>query len=241
MDFSWSEEHQAFRQEVQAFIKSHWNGGSQRGRDDASRAYVKALADNGWLTLAWPKEYGGRGASHFQQLIFMEESSINGVPNGGQGADRVGPVLMIHGTQKQKEEHLPKIAHGEVNWCQGFSEPGAGSDLASLQTRAIRDGDDFVINGQKIWTSGAKSADWIHVLTRTDPEAAKQVEATGLKPHLHVGVGQAADTVVAFADKLGCSQIVMGTRGLGGMTGLLLGSVARDVAGQAKMPVTLLR
>jgi len=174
VDFSWSEEHQAFRQEVQAFIRTHWSGGSARGgADEASRSYVKALADNGWLTLAWPKQYGGRGASHFQQLIFMEESSINGVPNGGQGADRVGPVLMIHGTQKQKDEHLPKIAHGEVNWCQGFSEPGAGSDLASLQTRAVRDGDEFVINGQKIWTSGARHADWIHVLTRTDGQAAK--------------------------------------------------------------------
>ena len=174
MDFSWSEEHQAFRQEVQTFIRTHWSGGSARGgADEASRAYVKALADNGWLTLAWPRQYGGRGASHFQQLIFMEESSINGVPNGGQGADRVGPVLMIHGTQKQKDEHLPKIAHGEVNWCQGFSEPGAGSDLASLQTRAVRDGDEFVINGQKIWTSGARHADWIHVLTRTDGQAAK--------------------------------------------------------------------
>lgn len=174
MDFSWSEEHQAFRQEVQTFIRTHWSGGSARGgADEASRAYVKALADNGWLTLAWPRQYGGRGASHFQQLIFMEESSINSVPNGGQGADRVGPVLMIHGTQKQKDEHLPKIAHGEVNWCQGFSEPGAGSDLASLQTRAVRDGDEFVINGQKIWTSGARHADWIHVLTRTDGQAAK--------------------------------------------------------------------
>jgi len=177
MDFSWSEEHATFRQEVQEFIRTHWKGGRGRGEEDAPAdavaTYRKALAENGWLTVAWPKQYGGREASHFQQMIFMEEASINGTPNGGQGADRVGPVLMIHGTDEQKAEHLPKIARGEVNWCQGFSEPGAGSDLAGLQTRAVRDGDDFVINGQKIWTSGAKNADWIHVLTRTDPDAAK--------------------------------------------------------------------
>ncbi|MEX1021587.1 MAG: acyl-CoA dehydrogenase family protein, partial [Dehalococcoidia bacterium] len=123
--------------------------------------------------MAWPQEYGGRAASHWQQMIFAEESAIAGAPTGGQGADRVGPTLMIHGTDEQKREHLPKIARAEVNWCQGYSEPGAGSDLASLQTRAVRDGDEYVINGQKIWTSGAQDADWIHVLTRTDPDAPK--------------------------------------------------------------------
>ena len=108
-----------------------------------------------------------------EQLIFNEESTIAGAPTGGMGADRVGPTLMLHGTEAQKQEHLPKIADNEVRWCQGYSEPGSGSDLASLQTRATRDGDDFVINGQKIWTSGAQIADWIHILTRTDPEAPK--------------------------------------------------------------------
>jgi alkylation response protein AidB-like acyl-CoA dehydrogenase len=123
--------------------------------------------------MSWPKEYGGGGASYFEQLIFAEESTYAGAPTGGQGADRVGPTLIIHGSEEQRREHLPRIAGAEVEWCQGYSEPGSGSDLASLQTRAVRDGDDFVINGQKIWTSGAQHADWIHVLTRTDPDAPK--------------------------------------------------------------------
>lgn len=179
MDFSWNPEHQNFRQEVRAFIEREWIapgygrvGGEESGGGPAA-TYQKALAQHGWLTMAWPKQYGGGGASYWEQLIFAEESAFASAPTGGQGADRVGPTLMIHGTEEQKREHLPKIAAGEVVWCQGFSEPGSGSDLASLQTRAVRDGDDFVINGQKIWTSGADHAQWIHVLTRTDPEAPK--------------------------------------------------------------------
>jgi alkylation response protein AidB-like acyl-CoA dehydrogenase len=106
-------------------------------------------------------------------MIFKEEAALHGAPDGGMGASMVGPMLIVHGTEEQRREHLPKIAGAEVVWCQGFSEPGSGSDLASLQTRAVRDGDEFVINGQKIWTSGAQHADWIHILTRTDPEAPK--------------------------------------------------------------------
>ena len=175
MDFSWDTEHRDFRTQVQSFIKDNWgsNPDNHEERDDRAVAYTKALAEHGWLTMAWPKEYGGRAASHWEQMIFAEESARSGAPTGGQGADRVGPTLMIHGTEEQKREHLPKIANAEVFWCQGYSEPGSGSDLASLQTRAIRDGDEFVINGQKIWTSGAQHADWIHILTRTDPEAPK--------------------------------------------------------------------
>ncbi len=175
MDFSWSDEHRDFRTQVQAFIGAQWERDDEalEGGSERSAAYQKALAAHGWLTMAWPQEYGGRAASHWQQMIFAEESAIAGAPTGGQGADRVGPTLMIHGTEEQKREHLPKIAAGEVTWCQGYSEPGAGSDLASLQTRAQRDGDEFVINGQKIWTSGAQHSQWIHVLTRTDPAAPK--------------------------------------------------------------------
>jgi alkylation response protein AidB-like acyl-CoA dehydrogenase len=124
--------------------------------------------------MAWPKEYGGLGASHMEQLIFREESAYAGAPGGGgQGITMVGPCLMVHGRDEQQQEHLPRIANAEVMWAQGFSEPGSGSDLASLQTRAVRDGDDFVINGQKIWTSSAHHADWLHILTRTDPDAPK--------------------------------------------------------------------
>ena len=181
MDFGWTDEEVAFRERVTSFLDENWarrglNGGatSEEGdRDDGERDFSRVLADHGWLTFAWPKEYGGEAASHMAQMIFKEEATIRGAPTGGMGAAMVGPMMMVHGTEEQKRDHLPKIANADVVWCQGFSEPGSGSDLASLQTRATRDGDDFVINGQKIWTSGAHHADYIHVLTRTDPEAPK--------------------------------------------------------------------
>jgi alkylation response protein AidB-like acyl-CoA dehydrogenase len=180
MEFTFTPEQEAFRQEVRNFISQSWEPPppSARPGDDATAAatsaYEKKLAQKGWLTMAWPKEYGGLAASHMEQLIFREESSYIGAPGaGGQGISMVGPCLMVHGTEEQKREHLPRIANAEVKWAQGFSEPGSGSDLASLQTRAIRDGDDFIINGQKIWTSEAHHASWVHVLTRTNPDAPK--------------------------------------------------------------------
>ena len=109
-----------------------------------------------------------------EQFIFKQEMSLAAAPSvGGQGVSQLGPTLIVHGTDEQKAEHLPKILSGEVDWRQGYSEPGSGSDLASLQTRAIRDGDEYVINGQKIWTSLAHFADWLYVLCRTDPDAPK--------------------------------------------------------------------
>ena len=178
MEFGWNEEERAFRTEVRTFIEANWSVGTghdwEATRDgDATATYQQALADHGWLTMAWPSEYGGKDASYIQQVIFNEESVLTGAPRGGQGASLVGPTLMIFGTEEQKLEHLPQIARNEVRWAQGYSEPGSGSDLASLQTRAVRDGDEFVLNGQKIWTSGAAHADWLHVLTRTDPAAPK--------------------------------------------------------------------
>ena len=180
MDFGWSDRERAFREEVRAFVGSRWSGltPDETEGDDAeasrrARAYERALNERGWLTMAWPEEYGGLGAPHFDQLIFAEESAAVGAPAGGQSVQMVGPLLMIHGAEEQKREHLPKIASGEAMWCQGFSEPGAGSDLASLQTRAVRDGDEYVINGQKIWTSNAHNADHMYILVRTDPDAPK--------------------------------------------------------------------
>ncbi|MFQ5381954.1 MAG: acyl-CoA dehydrogenase family protein, partial [Dehalococcoidia bacterium] len=180
MEYRFSDEHEAFRSRVREFIGDNWTPPpitahpGDEATDAAQRAYTARLAEHGWLTMAWPREYGGLGASHMEQLIFREESAYAGAPGGGgQGISMVGPCLMIHGREDQKKEHLPKIASGEVVWAQGFSEPGSGSDLASLQTRAVRDGDDFVINGQKIWTSDAHHADWLHVLTRTNPDAPK--------------------------------------------------------------------
>ena len=124
--------------------------------------------------MAWPKEYGGLDASHMQQLIYHEELSYYGVPGGGgMGVAWVGPAIMLYGTEEQKQRFLPRITEGEDIWCTLYSEPGAGSDLASLQTRAVQDGDDFVINGQKIWTTGAQRSHWGWLAARTDPEAPK--------------------------------------------------------------------
>jgi alkylation response protein AidB-like acyl-CoA dehydrogenase len=129
------------------------------------------LLERGWIAPAWPKEYGGGGLSVMEQFILNEELAEAQAPQ--PGVPLVGPTLIVHGTEEQKKEFLPGILRGETTWCQGFSEPGSGSDLASLQTRAVRDGDDYLLNGQKIWTSGARRANWMFMLARTDPDAPK--------------------------------------------------------------------
>ena len=132
------------------------------------------LASRGWIAPAWPKEYGGAGLGVVEQFIMNEEfAEARAVPMGGAAVGFLGPTLITYGNDEQKQEHLSRILAGDAQWCQGYSEPGSGSDLASLQTRAIRDGDDFVINGQKIWTSGAHQSDWMFMLARTDPDAPK--------------------------------------------------------------------
>jgi alkylation response protein AidB-like acyl-CoA dehydrogenase len=172
MQFTFTAEEEAFRARLRDFLAA--NAPARESNEDApDRTLEKALAEHGWLTMAWPTEYGGLGASHMQQLIFKEELARVGGSFDFLGINLAGPTIMVHGNDDLKREHLPRIAKAEVRWCQGFSEPGAGSDLASLQTRAVRDGDDFVINGQKVWTSGAHLADWVLLLTRTDPEAPK--------------------------------------------------------------------
>ncbi|MBN9492714.1 acyl-CoA dehydrogenase family protein [bacterium] len=172
MHFAFTPDQETFRTELRAFLEDHQTDGNH-DEDHPNSALERALAENGWLTMAWPKEYGGGGATHMEQLIFKEELARVGGTADVLGTNLVGPTIMVHGTDEQKREHLPYIAGATRRWCQGFSEPGAGSDLASLQTRAVRDGDDFVVNGQKIWTSSAHLADWILLLTRTDPDAPK--------------------------------------------------------------------
>ncbi|MGB4862687.1 MAG: acyl-CoA dehydrogenase family protein [Tepidiformaceae bacterium] len=182
MDFNDSPEEAKWRQEVSTFLanekpKSDPDATPQemmaRGREQM-KAWRAKLADKGWVAPAWPKEYGGAGLSVMDQFILNEEFAEARAMNvGGMGTSMIGPTIIIHGNDDQKKEHLSRILHGEVQWCQGYSEPGSGSDLASLQTRAVRDGDDFVINGQKIWTSGAHTADWMFMLARTDPDAPK--------------------------------------------------------------------
>jgi len=178
MDFHFTPEQEAFRTEVREFALREWRGedggeGGGRPAHDRAVAFRHKLAAKGWLTRAWPKEYGGMEASHLDQAIYSEEMSLAAAPGLDMGVDRVGPTLMLFGNDEQKDRFLGPISRGELNWCQGFSEPGAGSDLASLQTRATKDGDFYVINGQKIWTSNAHFADWIFCLARTDPDAPK--------------------------------------------------------------------
>jgi alkylation response protein AidB-like acyl-CoA dehydrogenase len=149
-------------------------GGDMRSRFEEMKEWRTKLADRGWIAAAWPKEYGGAGLGTMEQFIMNEEFAENRAPQvGGMGVSMIGPTLIIHGDEEQKNDHLSRILSGEVQWCQGFSEPESGSDLASLQTKAVRDGDDFVINGSKIWTSGAQYAHWMFMMARTDPDAPK--------------------------------------------------------------------
>ena len=159
MDFTFTEKEEALRSELRAWLPRalgpDWTGEASdisTEHFERQRLFNKQLAQKGWIAPAWPKQYGGLGASHIEQMIFSEELAYHRAPNGQRvfGVGMIGPTLIVHGTEEQKREHLPRITSGEVCWCQGYSEPGAGSDLASLQTRAERDGDDYVINGQKI-------------------------------------------------------------------------------------------
>jgi len=180
-----SEHEAAWRKEVRAFIEKETPSalrsagdqgeGALFGRMGAIKEWRDRVAAKGWIAPSWPKAYGGADMSVVDQFVMNEEFAEAGVPGnvGGFGVMMIGPTIIEHGTEEQKQEHLSRILKGEVMWCQGYSEPGAGSDLASLQTRAVRDGDDYVINGQKIWTTGAQFADWMYMLVRTDPEAPK--------------------------------------------------------------------
>ena len=143
--------------------------------DSDTRLWLERMVEKGWTVPSWPKAYGGGGLSTAEYVILLEEMKrISGRPAlSGFGTSMIGPTLLEYGTEEQKLRHLPRIARAEVEWCQGYSEPGAGSDLASLQTRALLDGDNYVINGSKIWTSGAHNADWMLILVRTNPDAPK--------------------------------------------------------------------
>jgi alkylation response protein AidB-like acyl-CoA dehydrogenase len=177
MDFAFPHELEEFRKEVQTFVKQElpddWTGVDEDANPETIRPLRKKLSDKGWLTIAWPKEYGGMEAPHLQQLVFNEEMAYNRVPAADNAITMLGPILMMEGTDEQKATFLPPIANADVRWAQGYSEPGSGSDLASLQTRAVEDGDDFIINGTKIWTSGAHHADWLFMMARTDQDAPK--------------------------------------------------------------------
>ena len=185
MEFRFTAEEQAFRTEVREFLKvelppgwqDQYDSDTELGAEQQSefgQRFNKKLAERRWLTLPWPEEYGGLKASIMQQMVYNEEMAYQGAPTGlNMGVAWVGPSLMIYGTEEQKKRFLPAIANHDEIWCTLYSEPEAGSDLASLQTRAVKDGDEWVINGQKIWTSGAHRSNWGWLAARTDPEAPK--------------------------------------------------------------------
>ncbi|MEL6829324.1 MAG: acyl-CoA dehydrogenase family protein [Pseudomonadota bacterium] len=183
MNLEFSPEEVAFRNEVRTFIEENYPE-SLKGiglREDLDReqmlAWHKVLGKKGWSTPAWPEEYGGTGWNSTQRYIWSEENArVDAIMPLPFGVSMVAPVIYTFGSQEQKDEHLPGIRSGEVWWCQGYSEPGAGSDLASLKTTAVRDGDHYVLNGQKTWTTLAQHADWGFFLCRTDPNAAKPQE-----------------------------------------------------------------
>lgn len=181
----------AFRQEVRAWLEAYcppemrvpmagddeitWGGRKMQFKSEAQRTWLERMAAKGWTVPEWPVEYGGGGLSRVQAKVLRQEMNSLGcrVPLQSFGIWMLGPALLKYGSEEQKREHLPPIARGEIRWCQGYSEPNAGSDLASLQTRAEDRGDHFVVNGQKVWTSYADKADWIFCLVRTDPTASK--------------------------------------------------------------------
>ena len=189
VDFADTTEQAVWRAEVRQFVEDHLPreladdqlyagtlGGMHRGplgkrRADLLKQWRKAILDRGWIAPSWPKEVGGADMSPVEQFILREVFTELHAPI--MSVHDVGSTILVHGSEEQKQKYLPPMVRGEIQWCQGYSEPGAGSDLASVQTRGVRDGDDFVINGQKIWTSGAKTADMIFALVRTDPEAPK--------------------------------------------------------------------
>jgi alkylation response protein AidB-like acyl-CoA dehydrogenase len=174
-----SREDARFRTEVRSWLDENlppeicgWAG---RLPPEKMTPWHRKMFERGWIAPGWPEEYGGMGATLAQQLILLEEMGRRGAPTlSRQGLGHIGPILMRFGSDAQKAEHLPKILSGDVAWAQGYSEPGSGSDLASLTTRAVLDGENFVINGRKIWTTMAQFADWMYALVRTDPDAPRK-------------------------------------------------------------------
>ncbi len=197
MDFNFTSEDEAFRKELRAWLEknrperpaSELESFFEEDNDDWKRrvAWFKKLHSGGWTGIDWPREYGGRGATILQTIVYHQELGRAGAPLPyiGSGTSLIGPTLMHWGTDEQKQRFLPKILSGDEIWCQGYSEPNAGSDLAALQTRAVEDGDDFVVNGSKIWTSSAQYSDWTFLLVRTDPSAPKHKGISYLLVDMH--------------------------------------------------------
>jgi alkylation response protein AidB-like acyl-CoA dehydrogenase len=181
VELTYSAEHERLRTELRSYFatlmtperRAALQGDGEYGDGSAYQEVVRQMGQDGWLTLGWPEEFGGRGGSALDQLIFTDEAAAAGAPVPFLTINTVGPTIMRFGTPEQKAFFLPKIAAGELHFAIGYSEPGAGTDLASLRTRAVADGDDYVINGQKMWTSLIQYADYVWLACRTDPDAPK--------------------------------------------------------------------
>ena len=184
MDFTFSDSELRFQDDVKKFLREHLPADysdksfvgdiTQEQKLEIASSLRKLLSERNWLTLAWPEEYGGIDAGYIKQMLYREATAYESMPVGStMGVDWVGPAIMLFGDDEQKAKYLPLIANGTDQWCTLYSEPGSGSDLASLQTRAVRDGDEWVINGSKIWTSGGHTSNMGWLAARTDPNAAK--------------------------------------------------------------------
>jgi len=237
MDFSFSPRERAFAAEARAWLEAHVPAAWRRDHcwsraDDPSwlaiaRDWQRRLHEGGWAAIAWPREHGGRGATVVERWLFEEELDRIGAPRPAAGAyvDLIGPAILRHGTDAQRRRFLARLLSGEDLWCQGFSEPGAGSDLGALRTRAERDGEGFVVTGQKVWTSYAEIADWCFLLCRTEPEAPKHqglslllvdMRSPGISVRpLRQMTGEAEFSEVFFEDVRVPGDLLVGTPGAG--------------------------
>src|SRR5690242_4363449 len=194
MDLNYTSAELRFRDELRSWLGGHvprdWNGrktGSMEEHFAFLRAWQRQVFEAGWAGVSWPREYGGRGATVIEQVIFNEEMARASAPPLANvlGLTLIGPTIIAHGTEAQKKRYLPGILSGDEIWCQGFSEPNAGSDLASLRTEARRDGDRFIVNGQKVWTSYGWAADFCELVVRTDPNVPQHKGLTVLLVDMH--------------------------------------------------------
>jgi alkylation response protein AidB-like acyl-CoA dehydrogenase len=195
MDLTYPPEAEAFRTEIHAWLVENLPQGwfepdfhqSDTERKEFNRTWIEKLFAGGWICAGWPVEYGGKGLSLLQQVVLNEEFAKAGAPMRADffGDTLVGPTILQWGTEEQKQEFIPGILQGKIAWCQGFSEPNSGSDLASLKTSAVLDGDEWVINGQKVWTTQAQYADYVFLMCRTDPSAPQHAGISYLLVPMH--------------------------------------------------------
>ena len=237
MDFSFSDRERAFAEEARAWLEAHvppaWRRDHCWTRADdplwftIARDWQRLLYEGGWAAISWPREHGGRGATVVERWLFEEQLDRVGAPRPAAGAyvDLIGSAILRHGTEAQRTRFLRRLLSGEDLWCQGFSEPGAGSDLAALRTRGERQGDDFVVNGQKVWTSYAEIADWCFLLCRTEPDAPRhrgislllvdmRTPGISVRP-LHQMTGDAEFCEVFFEDVRVPAGMMVGAPGTG--------------------------